>query len=509
METEALDTKTRVSRRISLFREASAGALARRAIAGALACAMLPLSLGTAAAQYQEAPPPPPDYGNGAPAPAYGAPSSAYQPLPPEQLDSLVAPIALYPDSLVAQILAGATYPAQLNAAEQFEQANGGYPPQQLAEMANTQPWDPSVKALVAFPQVLSDLNRNMEWTTQLGNAYYNQPQDVLGAVQSMRQRAYAAGSLRPTPQLAVTYEPGDILIAPVSPTVVYVPYYDPWVVYGAPVPVYPHYYWGPPRGVAFGTGLAIGFGVGIAVAAFTHYSWGYHSWRPDWHDRTVVYNHTTYVSNSVTVINHGHYGAYERSPQAREFDHAQAARFEGNRTINNVTINRGGNTYSRGGSTLNNGANTYNRGAQTYNRGPLTYNTGANTYNRGAQTYNRGPQTYNTGANTYNRGVQTYNRGDNPAYNRAPEYKGATGGAAQPYNHPNYAAQPNTVARPSGNYGAYNQGARPQGENHGEYRGGQGGERGAQPQQHSAPAREFHGGGHEEHSGGHEDHHR
>ena len=212
-----------------------------------------------------------------------GAPPQPYQALAPEQLNDLVAPIALYPDSLVAQILAAATYPQQVVAAGQFVQQSGNYPPAELAEMANQQPWDPSVKSLVAFPQVLQDLNQNMNWTTDLGNAYYNQPQDVMAAVQSMRQRAWAAGSLRSTPQLAVAYDPGDIVISPVSTNVVYVPYYNPWVVYGAPLPVYAHYYWGPPAGVVFAGGLALGFGVGFAIGAFGGFGWGFHNWAPNW----------------------------------------------------------------------------------------------------------------------------------------------------------------------------------------------------------------------------------
>lgn len=352
---------------ISLFTSTCLARTARQAVAGVLAVAMLPLSAPGALAQGYGAPQPPDYEGQG-----------AYQPLAPEQIDSLVAPIALYPDTLVAQVLAAATYPAQVASAEQFVQENAGYPPEQLGELANTQPWDPSVKSLVAFPQVLNDLNRNMDWTTQLGNAYYNQPQDVLGAVQTMRQRAYAAGNLRSGPQLAVQYDPGDIVIAPVTPTVIYVPYYNPWVVYGAPVPVYPDYYYGPPRGVGFGTGLAIGFGVGVAVAAFTNFSWGCHSWHPDWHDRTVVYNHNTYISNSVTVINHGNYGHFDRNPEARAFNHEQAARFSpvNNRTtINNVTVNRGGNTYNnRDGNTFNRGGNTYHRGPQGPGNGAWTH---------------------------------------------------------------------------------------------------------------------------------------
>jgi hypothetical protein len=314
---------------------------------------LVPLSMGDIYAQ--DAPPPPP--------PDYGAQGAAYQPLPPEELNRLVAPIALYPDALVAQVLAAATYPAQVASAEQFVQQYGGAPAQQIADMANQQPWDPSVKALTAFPQVLSNLNQNMQWTTQLGNAYYNQPQDVMNAVQAMRQQAYAAGNLRPTPQLNVVYEPGAIVIEPANPEVVYVPYYNPWVVYGAPIAPWGYYHhYGPPAGVVLGVGLAIGFGIGIGIGVFGHYGWGYHSWQPNWSSHTVIYNHTTYISNSVTVVNHGNYGAFDRNPQARAFNHTQAVQYANvnHTTINNVTVNRTNiNNVSR-----TNNFNTSNRAA-------------------------------------------------------------------------------------------------------------------------------------------------
>ena len=433
---------------------------ARQLIAGVLAASMFPWSTASALGQEYGAPPPP-DAG-------YGAPQSAYLPQGPEKLDQVIAPIALYPDSLVAQVLAAATYPAQVASAQQFLAQNSGYPPEQLAELANTQPWDPSVKALVAFPQVVNTLNQNMDWTTQLGNAYYNQPQDVLGAVQAMRQRAYAAGSLRPTPQLAVDYAPSAIVIEPVNPAVVYVPYYNPWVVYGAPVPVYGHYYYGgPPRGVVFAAGLAIGFGVGLAIGAFTHFSWGFHSWAPNWGSRTVVFNHNTYISNSVTVINHGNYGRYDRAPEARAFNQQQAARFSnvGNRTtINNVTVNRGGNTFNNGGNTYNRAGSTFNNGGNTnYNRNGSTFNNGGNTV-RGVSPYANGANTANRGA--YNNGAVNGYRGAQPtpnagAYNRPAQQP--TPGA---YNRPAQQPTPGIGAYnryPAQSQGGYGQQARPQ----------------------------------------------
>ena len=168
------------------------------------------------------------------------------------QLDDLVAPIALYPDGLLAQVLAAATYPSQVVEADRWVRAQGNAPAEQIAAGAEAENWDPSVKALTAFPTVLAQMDRNIEWTTDLGNAYYNQPQDVMDAVQGMRQKAEAAGQLRSTPQEVVGTDDGAITIAPANPTVVYVPVYNPWTVYGAPLPVYPGYYYAPPDG-AFG----------------------------------------------------------------------------------------------------------------------------------------------------------------------------------------------------------------------------------------------------------------
>jgi hypothetical protein len=163
----------------------------------------------------------------------YGQPQPQVQPLAPQQLEQLVAPIALYPDSLVAEVLAASTYPQQIMQAAQWRRAQGYAPAEQIAAGANAQNWDPSVKGLTAFPEVLAEMDQNLRWTSDLGNAYYNQPQDLLQAVQVMRQRAQAAGNLENTPQETVSYDQGNIEVAPANPQMVYVPAYNPWAVYG------------------------------------------------------------------------------------------------------------------------------------------------------------------------------------------------------------------------------------------------------------------------------------
>ncbi len=172
------------------------------------------------------------------------------------QLNQLVAPIALYPDSLVAQVLTAATYPQQVSEASNWMHQYGGMPPDQLANAVNAMPWDPSVKALTEFPSVLDNMARNYNWTSALGNAYYNQPGDVMNAVQAMRIQAQQAGTLRSTPQQRVYYNGGLVVIEPVNPAFVYVPYYNPWGVYGVAISPWGGYYvMPPPRGAGDGRG--------------------------------------------------------------------------------------------------------------------------------------------------------------------------------------------------------------------------------------------------------------
>jgi hypothetical protein len=284
-----------------------------------------------------------------------------YRQLSYEQLDQLVAPIALYPDALIAQVMTAATFSGQVVEADRLVQNHAGAPPQEIARMADSQPWDPSVKALVAFPSVLSNMDRNINWATKLGNAYYNQPEDVMGAVQSMRQRAYVAGTLRTTPQEIVAYQPASIVIQPADPAAVYVPTYNPWVVYGAPLPVYPAYYIAPvpvrPAGTVVGA-AAIGFTVGVVVGAFASYGWGWGHWGCGWGPHPVVaFNRVTYVSRSVTVINHGYYGGFDHSVEARSWNQNVAygphgGTYTDTRSLNNGVYNNSHNYAGPHGSS-------------------------------------------------------------------------------------------------------------------------------------------------------------
>jgi uncharacterized membrane protein YgcG len=222
-----------------------------------------------------------------------------------QQLQQLVAPIALYPDSLVAQILAASTYPDQVVEADRWVQANASLQGDQLAQAVDQQSWDPSVKALAEFPSVLANMDKNLSWTSSLGDAYINDQQDVMNAVQLMRQSAEKAGNLKSTPQLNVSQQGQTIFIQPADPEIVYVPEYDPWLVYGGPILAWPGWYWYPglywtSPGIAFGPSFGIGF--------FGGYGWGWHHWAPDWDHRRIDFNHSTYVSHSRTIINRNYY---------------------------------------------------------------------------------------------------------------------------------------------------------------------------------------------------------
>jgi len=257
------------------------------------------------------------------PGPQQVQPESPYMQQTPEELEQLVAPIALYPDSLVAQILAASTFPEQVVDADRWVQSHPDLKDDALAQAIDQQPWDPSVKALVAFPSVLGNMDKNLSWTSSLGDAYYNQEQDVMDVVQVMRRRAQQAGHLNSTPQQSVTTEGSDIEIEPVSPEIIYVPAYDPWIVYGGPIGAWPGWY--PYPGIWY-DGPVIFFGVGFGTGFYGGYGWGWHHWGCDWHHHYAVYDHGRYYSPSRTFYNRDRFyrgesarGAYNRPERTPE----------------------------------------------------------------------------------------------------------------------------------------------------------------------------------------------
>jgi hypothetical protein len=242
------------------------------------------------------------------------ADQSAAQPTAPtgkqsaEELQQLVAPIALYPDALVSQILAGATYPTEIVQADRWMQQQSNLKGKDLANQVDQQPWDPSVKALAQFPSVLANMDKNLSWTSALGEAYVNQPQDVMDAVQVMRVRAQQAGNLKSNDQLKVKTKGQTVVIEPADPQVVYVPTYDPWIAYGTPIVAWPGWYWYPGL---YAVGPGIAFGIGFGIGFFGGFGWGWHHWGMDWGHRGVMFNHNTFISRSRTFYG-GHSGFHD-----------------------------------------------------------------------------------------------------------------------------------------------------------------------------------------------------
>ncbi len=270
--------------------------------------------------------------------PASASAPPAVAPLTSSQLDTLVAPIALYPDALVAQVLAAASYADEVAFADLWLAQNQNLQGAALTQAVDQQSWDPSVKALTQFPSVLHNLAKNLSWTSSLGQAFENQQSDVMAAVQVMRAKAQTAGTLQSSSQIKVVQQsPQTIIIEPASSNVVYVPQYNPAIVYGAPL-VVPAYT--PPvavaAGVSFGAGVAIGAAIGGGgFGGGFGGGWGFGAWGMNWGGGggggNINYNHNTYI------------------------------------TKNN--INRNSNNNNNNGNRTNNNGNRYNSGNEANNR--------------------------------------------------------------------------------------------------------------------------------------------
>src|SRR5271165_126896 len=317
-----------------------------------------------------------------------GAQQSGYSgqgvPLTAEEVQALVAPIALYPDSLVAQILGAATFPDQIAAAASWLQQNSLLTGSILMQAVDAQPWDPAVKALTQFPSVLANMATNLSWTSSLGEAYHTQAADVMAAVQFLRAKALAAGNLKSGSQIVVSQQsPQTIVIQSANPQVVYVPVYNPAVVYGYPY-VVPAYV--PPPAPAT---AVLAFGVGIAVGAMMSggcCGWGYSSWNCGWHGTTtVVYHGGAYYGNA--AWHGGYYGSSASAYGPYGSAHASSG------------YNPSTGTYARGG-TVSNGYGSVSAG-QAYNpRTGASASTvqGSNAYgSAGASTASKNGTTVNS----------------------------------------------------------------------------------------------------------------
>jgi hypothetical protein len=428
-------------------------------------------TLGLDACRKTEAPPP------ATTAQAQQAPQTTYAVPTADQLYQLVAPIALFPDNLVAQVLAASTFPDEITAANTWMTQNASLKGAQLMQAADQQPWDASVKAMTQFPDVLSQMASSLSWTSALGDAYFNIPQSVMNAIQVMRQRAQQAGNLKSNQQQSVSVEnqaPGKAPAAPASsgepqttivqappqtiviqsaqPDVVYVPTYNPTAVYGAPVAAYPGY----STGAVVATGL-ISFGLGIAVGAAISgggcCGWGYNSWGCGWNNSTVVYNRNTYVSNSNTFANRNNY--YNRNNVNRaNFNNANLNRNNVNRgnfsqaNLNRNNLNR--NNVNRNNVNPNNRANNFNN-----NRAGGIQEPRFNQKYNQSQFNNRNPGTDNRGnIGQNNRGNIGQNNRQQSAGNNRPNFNqqnGARPGASGAGRSPNVAqnqSRPNNLGQ-------------------------------------------------------------
>lgn len=214
-----------------------------------------------------------------------------------EELDQLLAPIALYPDSLVSQILMASTYPLEIVQADRWVNQNKNQKGDALTAALEKQSWDPSVKSLVNFPEVLSMMSQKLDWTQKMGDAFLEQQKEVMDTIQSLRAKAQAAGYLKSTSEQKVIVQEKVIAIEPASPQVVYVPTYNPTVVYGAwPYPAYPPYYYYPPGYVA--TTAAFSFAAGVAIGAAWGYAWGGCNWHGG--EVNVNVNQNTNINNNI-----------------------------------------------------------------------------------------------------------------------------------------------------------------------------------------------------------------
>ena len=242
-----------------------------------------------------------------------------------EELDQLVAPIALHPDSLVSQILMASTYPLEVVQAERWAKQNTSLKGDALAKALEAQDWDPSVKSLVNFPQVLTMMSEKLDWTQKLGDAFLADQKRVLDTIQSLRTKAQAFGNLKTTKEQTVIVEEKIIKIEPANPQVIYVPTYNPTVVYGAwPYPAYPPYYYYPPGYVP---GSAFWFSAGVGLGMAWGYAWGNCNWHGGDVDidinRNANFNHNIdrgkYAQNWPGRGGQGTQGNWQHNPDHRK----------------------------------------------------------------------------------------------------------------------------------------------------------------------------------------------
>jgi hypothetical protein len=413
------------------------------------------------------------------------APAAEAPKIPSDQLDSLVAPIALYPDPLLAQTLAASTYPLEVIQLQQWMEKNKALKDKALADSVEKQNWDPSVQAMAAFPDVVKRLAENIQWTSDLGNAFLAQQSDVMDAVQRMRAKAQGTGNLKTSKEQKVETKTVEskqvIVIEQADPKVIYVPTYNPTVVYGAPVYPYPPIVYPPYYG-------ALAFGAGFALGAAWGGGWG---WGCGWGHGGVNINYNNkyvYNSNRNTNINQGTFnrpsqlpangGNWQHNPQHRGAapypNRATASQYgSSSRDLANrqLAANQGQNRPSQQ-PALGGGNSAVNRpggGASTMPAGGAS-NVGANRPGGGASTMPAGGAS-KVGANRPSGGASTMPAGGARSADRVGNRSPSAGGGGGAFGGGNGSA-----ARASSSRGGQSMGG---GGFGGGGRGGGGGHRG------------------------------
>ena len=368
-------------------------------------------------------------------------PPAQTQTFPPDQLAAMVAPIALYPDALLSQVLVASTYPLEIVEAAQWLRQNSNLQGQQLVDAARQQNWDPSIQALVVFPDVINRLNSDIRWTTDLGNAFLAQQADVMAAVQRLRAEAQASGKLNSNGQETVTTQmQGDqsaIAIQPADPQVVYVPTYNPEYVWGPPAfGYYPPLYY--PAGFGFGWGPGIYIG-----GFFGGLGWGGWGWGPNWFGGTVFVNGFFFNHYGFGGGRFAGRGVWAHNPEHRMGvaypNQRVASRFGGNFAGGNRSASRPSGSFA---NRENFGGNRFQRSAAPSAARPSQGNAFRSAEPRSSGPRNNAPaQNFRSGP-AYNGG--SANRSVAPAYRSAqPTYRSA---------QPTYrSAQPTYRSAPSG----------------------------------------------------------
>jgi hypothetical protein len=291
----------------------------------------------------------------------------------PEEIDQVVAPIALYPDNLLAQVLAASTYPLEIVQAARFVQQNKDLKGEKLMAASKDKDWDPSVKAMLEFPDVLLMMNEKLEWTEKLGNAFLSQQKDVMASVQRLRKKAQESGNLKTTKEQKVIVEEQTkvIVIEPANPQVVYVPTYNPVVVYGVwAYPAYPPYPVYPPGYVA--ATAAFSFAAGVAVGAAAHGAYG--SYGCGWGNNEVNVNVSK--QNNFTQNNYNNSQKYQKNQSTKNQnwqhnpEHRKGARYPNQNTAQKYGQQRSG---SGGRATTADARGYGGGGGQRGSGGPQT----------------------------------------------------------------------------------------------------------------------------------------